>query len=70
MELDLEMQTESPDHSEKRSSSCLRYVESPVAFTVLSVAAKRADLDLVLGSKMDAVRGVACRRRNSPRPVD
>ena len=65
-ELDLEMHTEPPAHSEKRSSSCLRRIESPVAFTVLDMPPNAPSLDLDFGPKVEAVPGAVCRRRNRP----
>ena len=50
----------------RRSSSCLRRIESPVAFTVLDMTPKRASLDLDFGPKVEAVPGAVCRRRNRP----
>src|SRR4051812_34634527 len=56
-----------PVHSERWSSSYLRRIESPVAFIMLSVAPKRADLDLDYGPKVEIVPGAVCRRRNRRR---
>jgi hypothetical protein len=69
-ELDLEMHTEPLLTAKKRSSSCLRRIESPVAFTVLDMTPKLASLDLDFAPKVEAVPGAVCRRRNRPRPMD
>jgi hypothetical protein len=69
-ELDLEMHTEPLLTAKKRSSSCLRRIESPVAFTVLDMTPKLASLDLDFAPKVETVPGAVCRRRNRPRPMD
>ena len=69
MELDLEMVHAAAVHSEKRSISYLRRIESRVAFIELDAIPKRADLDSDLGLKMEAVLNVVFRRRSRSRPI-
>jgi hypothetical protein len=57
-------------HSEKWSTSCLRRIESRVAFTGLSVTPKRADLDSDFRPKVEAVPGAVFRRKSRSRPMN